>query len=120
MASLPTRLALSTPPMAAMSPSLPLTTITSLSAIGTSDGGAASRLAARLATGLAGSGSRSRLPLLSLPLAEPATAPHHTSQRRPMPARPAAVGSQSRLSHLSLPQARPAPRRTSQRILPPD
>ena len=36
MASLPAPLALSTPPMAAASPSLPLTTITSLSAIGTS------------------------------------------------------------------------------------
>ena len=76
MASLPTPLALSTPPMAATSPSLPLTTITSLSAIGTSDGGTASRLAAFpatvLATWPATASSRSRLPLPSLPLAQEA------------------------------------------------
>ena len=54
----------------------------------------------------AAAGSRSQLPLPSLPLAQPAAAPHHTSQCRLVPARPAAADGRSRARTLSPPPPR--------------
>ena len=102
MASLPTPLALSTPPMAATSPSLPLTTITSLSAIGISDGGAASRLAAFPITGLASPVGPCWAKADHSRLADQKAAAASTIPSHDTPSRIAAAPSSSRLVSISI------------------